>query len=136
MKSGVLRKSQRFLVPLMLALSAALLIRGHDAPGGGFSGGLLAATAFALRFVALNPHPEEHSPSLPARYALAIGLLALILGAVWPMLAGKPVLASVDTEIVIPPNAHLGSSLLFECGIYLVSCGAGVLILQSALKRP
>ena len=48
MDSIILRTTTRLLFPLMLVFSVFLLIRGHNEPGGGFAGGLTAATAFAL----------------------------------------------------------------------------------------
>ena len=43
------------LTALMLIASLFILLRGHNAPGGGFIGGLVAAAAFALQAAALGP---------------------------------------------------------------------------------
>jgi multicomponent Na+:H+ antiporter subunit B len=48
MNSVILSTATRFLVPLIVLLSVFVFFRGHNEPGGGFIGGLLAATAFAL----------------------------------------------------------------------------------------
>ena len=48
MNSLILSTATRLLMPLILLLSIFVFFRGHNAPGGGFVGGLLAATAFAL----------------------------------------------------------------------------------------
>ena len=48
MNSLILSTCTRLLVPLILAVSVFVFFRGHNEPGGGFIGGLLAATAFAL----------------------------------------------------------------------------------------
>ena len=48
MNSLILSTATRVLVPLILVLSVFVFFRGHNEPGGGFIGGLLAATAFAL----------------------------------------------------------------------------------------
>jgi len=48
MKSLILSTATRVLAPVILLLSVFVFLRGHNAPGGGFVGGLLAATAFAL----------------------------------------------------------------------------------------
>ena len=48
MNSLILSTATRLLMPLILALSVFVFFRGHNEPGGGFIGGLLAATAFAL----------------------------------------------------------------------------------------
>ena len=39
-------------MPLLLLFAVFLLLRGHNEPGGGFVGGLVAAAAFALYAIA------------------------------------------------------------------------------------
>ena len=46
--SPILRTATRLLMPLLLLFAVFLLLRGHNEPGGGFVGGLVAAAAFAL----------------------------------------------------------------------------------------
>ena len=46
MLSTILRTATRFMLPLLLQFSLFLLLRGHNEPGGGFAGGLVAAAAF------------------------------------------------------------------------------------------
>ena len=46
--SPIFRTAARLLMPLLLLFSVFLLFRGHNQPGGGFVGGLIAAAAFAL----------------------------------------------------------------------------------------
>ena len=48
MNSLVLSTVTRLLAPLLLVFSIFVLLRGHNEPGGGFIGGLLAAIAFIL----------------------------------------------------------------------------------------
>jgi multicomponent Na+:H+ antiporter subunit B len=54
MNSLILGTATRFLMPLMLLFSIFLLLRGHNMPGGGFAGGLVAAAAFALYSIAAS----------------------------------------------------------------------------------
>lgn len=50
MKSNtvILHTAALAIMPLQLMFSVFLLLRGHDEPGGGFIGGLVAASAFVL----------------------------------------------------------------------------------------
>ena len=41
----------RLLLPLALMISMYFLMRGHNAPGGGFVGGLVFATAIILQYI-------------------------------------------------------------------------------------
>ena len=52
MFSIILSTASRYLLPLMLIFSFFLLLRGHNEPGGGFVGGLVAAAAYALYLIA------------------------------------------------------------------------------------
>ncbi|HYI68762.1 MAG TPA: MnhB domain-containing protein [Skermanella sp.] len=55
MDSLILRTATRLLLSLMLLFSFFILLRGHNEPGGGFIGGLIAASAFALHSIAFGP---------------------------------------------------------------------------------
>ena len=52
MKSIILSATARFLLPILFMFSLFLLVRGHNLPGGGFVGGLVAAAAFVLYAIA------------------------------------------------------------------------------------
>ena len=52
MNALILRISARYLAPMLIAVSLLLLLRGHNDPGGGFIGGLLAASALSLQALA------------------------------------------------------------------------------------
>ena len=52
--SPIFRTAARLLMPLLLLFSVFLLLRGHNEPGGGFVGGLVAAAAFALYAIAFG----------------------------------------------------------------------------------
>ena len=48
MRGLILRTATTWLMPVLLLFSLFLLLRGHNEPGGGFAGGLVAAAAFVL----------------------------------------------------------------------------------------
>ena len=52
MNSVILRAGSRLLAVLLLVFSVYMLLRGHNAPGGGFIGGLIAASAFVVFAIA------------------------------------------------------------------------------------
>ncbi|CAM5212606.1 hypothetical protein ALON55S_05325 [Alishewanella longhuensis] len=92
MRSLILSTGTTIILPLLLLFSLFLLLRGHDEPGGGFIGGLVAAAAIALKLFAddypsakslLRVHPLQivgvGTPLRPCRpylrYLLAITFL-------------------------------------------------------------
>ncbi|HET6398987.1 MAG TPA: MnhB domain-containing protein, partial [Candidatus Thermoplasmatota archaeon] len=82
MRSVILGASSRTLVALLLVFSLYLLIRGHNEPGGGFAGGLLAATAFILYALAYGTPAARRAVGVPPTRLLAIGLAVALLSAI------------------------------------------------------
>src|SRR5699024_8982715 len=63
--------------------SLYLLVSGHNLPGGGFAGGLLAGIALAIRYVAGGRFELEQSLKIPAGIILGSGLaIAAVAGLV------------------------------------------------------
>ncbi|HLW40594.1 MAG TPA: MnhB domain-containing protein, partial [Brumimicrobium sp.] len=48
MRSLILNTVSKILLPLLILFSVFVLLRGHNLPGGGFVGGLVASIAFIL----------------------------------------------------------------------------------------
>jgi multicomponent Na+:H+ antiporter subunit B len=71
----------RGLYPLMLAASVWILLRGHNEPGGGFIGGMVAVAATAMLAVARGSEfAQGRMPLGPLRLAAAGVLLGLLAG--------------------------------------------------------
>ena len=54
MNTLIFRTMAPYLTSLMLLFSVFVLLRGHNEPGGGFIGGLIAASAFAIYGIAFG----------------------------------------------------------------------------------
>jgi multicomponent Na+:H+ antiporter subunit B len=61
----------------VLLFSLFLLFRGHNEPGGGFVGGLVAATAFALYAIAYGIVRARQALRVDPRTLIGIGLFTL-----------------------------------------------------------
>ncbi|MEJ5866760.1 hydrogen gas-evolving membrane-bound hydrogenase subunit E [Pseudokineococcus sp. 5B2Z-1] len=126
----VLRVGTRLLAPLMVALGAYLLWRGHDEPGGGFIAALVLGTAVALGHLAGGRAPFARTPRA-LRPSLLVGgglLVALGTGLV-PLLGGDALLAPFD----LPLLGALGvtSALVFDVGVLLLVLGLAVAAVHS-----
>ena len=125
--------ASRWLLPLALVVSVYILLRGHNAPGGGFVAGLITSVALVLQYIA---HGSAWAASrLRIDYArlAAAGLLvagATGTGAWW---FGKPFLTSAHAEPVVPVLGALAlaSAALFDIGVYLAVVGTTMLALVS-----
>ncbi len=135
MYSLILATAIRILLPLMLLFSLFLLLRGHNEPGGGFVGGLVAAAAFALYSLA---HGEQEGRRLlrvnPLRL-VATGLLMALASGLFPLFTGLPFLTAAWSSMPVPGIGHAGTPLLFDAGVYLLVVGIALLIIFTLMEE-
>ena len=130
MSSLILSTATRYLLPLLLLFSIFLLLRGHNDPGGGFVGGLVAAAALALYGLAFGPVEARRLLKVEPRRLIGIGLLlALSSGLVAVLFLGRPFMTGVWSTIELPALGKPGTPLLFDLGVYLVVVGVTLTIL-------
>lgn len=116
----LLEEATRLLVPVILLASVWLLLRGHNAPGGGFIGGMVAVSATSLLAVtrgadaacAALPLEPLRLSCLGVLVALAAGLPALFLGA--------PYMTHLWGELF---GLKVSTVLIFDLGVYLAVWG-------------
>ncbi|HEX7154818.1 MAG TPA: Na+/H+ antiporter subunit B [Thermoanaerobaculia bacterium] len=133
MTSLILRTAARYLVPLLLLFSIFTLLRGHNLPGGGFAGGLLAATAVALYIFAWDAADAKRAIPIDSHLVIGIGLAIVIASGLGGMLAGDPFLTG--KWAAIGKDTAIGTPLLFDVGVYLVVFGASVMMIFSLTGR-
>jgi multicomponent Na+:H+ antiporter subunit B len=137
MISLILRTTTRFLVTLLLLFSIFLLLRGHNEPGGGFVGGLVAADALALYAIAYDVAATRHVLRVDPHTLIGIGLLAAIGSGLLPLFRGQPFLTGQWGYLHLPglSKVDLGSPLLFDTGVYLVVLGVTLTIILSLAEE-
>jgi multicomponent Na+:H+ antiporter subunit B len=125
MKSSILQTAARSLLTPFLLLSLLILYRGHNQPGGGFVGGLVAASAFVLYTVAYGKDAAQRRLRLPAASFIGAGLLTAIASAAWPMAYSIPMMTGLWLHVHLPLAGlqHFGTPLLFDLGVYLTVFG-------------
>ena len=96
MRGLILPTATTYLMPVLLVFSVFLLLRGHNEPGGGFAGGLVAASAFVLLSIADDVDAARRALRVDPRSPVGIGLLIMLrVGFVAPLLGGEPYLTSL-----------------------------------------
>ena len=123
MKSVILAALSRLIFGLLLLFSIFLLLRGHNLPGGGFVGGLVAAGAFVLQALAEGFAESRRRLRLPARVIMGIGLLVAITSGILGTFYGYPFLTGIWTTEPLPLLGKLGTPLMFDLGVYLTVLG-------------
>jgi multicomponent Na+:H+ antiporter subunit B len=132
MNSLILRETTRLLVGMMLVFSVFMLLRGHNEPGGGFIGGLIAAIAFSLYALATDAAAVRRALRIDPRTIAGVGLgIAILSGIVGVIVEGAPFLTGQWTTIA---DFKLGTPLPFDIGVYLVVVGA-VLTIVLGIKE-
>lgn len=137
MISVILRTATRVIMPLQLLFAVVLLWRGHNLPGGGFIGGLVAATAFALYALAFGVAAARRVLRVEPSSLIAGGLLVALASGAVALVAGRPFMTGVWREIVLPLLGSLpvGTPLLFDTGVFLVVWGVTLLIAFSLMEE-
>ncbi|MGQ9848769.1 MAG: Na+/H+ antiporter subunit B [Aggregatilineaceae bacterium] len=129
MDSVVLRTAIRYLLPLLLLFSVFALLRGHNEPGGGFVGGLVASSAFALYAIAFDvERARQLLPGSPRRL-IGLGLLVAAFSGMIGVLVGEPFMTAQWDNRPIPVIGKLGTPLLFDIGVYLTVIGVVLTII-------
>ena len=131
-RSILLEVLVRFLFHPAMVVSVYLLFVGHNAPGGGFAGGLLAGLALVARYLAGGRYELGEAAPLDAGRLLGGGILLAAGTAAVPLIFGQQVLQSTWFEGSLGPfGISVGTSTLFDIGVYLVVLGVVLDILRS-----
>ena len=131
MSTLILRTATRYLAPLLLLFSLFLLWRGHHEPGGGFVGGLVAATAFVLVALGEGSGAARRALRWPPTRLVALGLATSALAGLPALVGGRPYLSG---QWLDPQGLGLGTPLLFDLGVYLTVTGVAVSMLLSLME--
>ena len=133
MRGLILPTATTYLMPVLLLLSLFLLLRGHNEPGGGFAGGLVAAAAFVLLSVASGVSVARRALQVDPRSLIGVGLVLMIVsGFLGPLFYGEPYLTSHWWTFPVGDyEVALGTPLLFDIGVYLGVAGTILLIVFS-----
>jgi len=133
-RSKIFQITVDWLQPLLLLFSLILLLRGHNAPGGGFSGGLVAGAAFILAALARGTaHVRDQMPC-SAGTLVKLGLILGFIAAVLPALLGLPVFTGLWIEPKLPVIGTAGSFLIFDTGVYLLVMGFIIGVLMNTAR--
>ena len=123
MNSLILQIAVRVLFPILLIASLLSLFRGHHEPGGGFIGGLVAASAFVLYTFAYGAQATELKMRLRPLMFIIAGLLSAFTATLLPLLFGLGYLEAMWAGFYLPVIGRPGTPLLFDLGVYLVVIG-------------
>lgn len=128
MKSLILSVATRLLLPLLLLFSFFLLLRGHNEPGGGFVGGLVASAAFALYTISAGVEQARNAIRYETVTFIGVGLFIAVISAILPLFLDQPFFTILWYPYEVPVLGKVGTALTFDLGVYLVVIGATLTI--------
>lgn len=136
-RSLVLEVTTRLIFPTMMVLSVYFFFSGHNAPGGGFAGGLTAGLALVLRYLAGGRYELGEAVPIDAGKILGLGLALAAGTALTSLFLGAPPLSSAVFEVTLPLLGHikLVTALFFDLGVYLIVVGLVLDVLRSLGAR-
>lgn len=128
MSSLILRTANGIIFPLTLLLALYMALKGHNMPGGGFIGGLIAAVALVLYRMSHGTDAMMRLMPIHPRVLVAVGLAIATLTGITPLFFGEPMLRSIAPYINFGfgDDVHVPSALFFDIGVLLVVIGVSV----------
>jgi multicomponent K+:H+ antiporter subunit A len=132
----------RLLLPIAGMVSVYFLLRGHQAPGGGFVGGLVMATAVIAQYMVSGTLWVESRLRVHPLTWMGLGLLAAAAAGILAWGTSMPFLTARTSDLHLPMlgEIHLSSVLLFDLGVYMLVIGATMLMLvvlaHQSLRSP
>ena len=133
----ILEVLARLMFPLMMLFSVYLLLAGHDHPGGGFAGGLVAGLALTLRYLAGARYELAEALPLQPGALLGSGLVLAVAAGIAPVALGGTIFQSAVAHLHLPVlgELHVASAMVFDIGVYLLVLGVVLDFLRSLGSR-
>jgi multicomponent Na+:H+ antiporter subunit A len=130
--------SVRVVFHAVVLMSLWLLFAGHNQPGGGFVGGLLAGSAIALRYVAGGMGEVRGRSRFRPWTVLGVGLLVAGATAGIPLLFGESLLEVGVASLDLPAigAVKVSSALVFDVGVYLAVVGMVLMAFEAFGDEP
>lgn len=125
MRTVIFRTVAPYFASLMVLFSIFVLLRGHNEPGGGFIGGLIAASAFAIYGIACGVSPVRRAIYFHPMAISGFGLLLGSMAGVLSVFSGVPFMTGLWIyPVVLGVELPLSTVLMFDVGVYFVVVGS------------
>jgi multicomponent Na+:H+ antiporter subunit A len=136
-ESMIFEQVTRMIFHITVLVSVYVALRGHNAPGGGFAGGLIAGSAFVFRLLAGGTAERPAVSRLSPVALIAVGMMLAIGTGLAALLAGNEFMESSIFHVDVPlvGDVKLVTSAVFDIGVYLLVIGVVILVLSHLASR-
>jgi len=128
----------RLLLPVTFLAAIALLVKGYQSVGDGFSAGVTAASGILLQYLAFKP--SEVRELAPVRYSMMIAMAGLLLAfsvVFMPVLFGLPLLTHFprpDENVTILGTLEFHTAILFDLGVFGLVFGFIITTMRALMR--
>lgn len=133
--SLILKIGARYMQPLLLVASIFLMTRGHNDPGGGFVGGLVASTGFSLLAFAEGVVTAKKALFFDSRSFIPLGLFCALGSGLIAFFFDTPFMTGYWLPFDIPIFGHFGVPSLFDLGVYFTVLGVTLTIIFNTVSQ-
>jgi multisubunit Na+/H+ antiporter MnhB subunit len=137
MNSEVFRNIAGRLPFILTLISLAVLFRGHNKPGGGFIGGIIAAIPFVLYGLAFSVEKLNKKLFLSPLKFIVLGLFLASSALLFPMLIGDDAFSGIWLEPFYAEGIKIaiGTPLMFDVGVYFLVFGVIITIFSLIIEQ-
>jgi len=136
MRTLIFRTAAPFLTSLMLLFSVFVLLRGHNEPGGGFIGGLIAVAAFAVQGIAFGVPEVRRALRVHPMAISGFGLFLSAMSGLASVIFRVPFMSGIWwSPSLLGVTVDLSTVLFFDIGVYLVVVGSLTSVALSLEER-
>lgn len=124
MNSVIFRTIAPLIVAVMVVFSIFVLLRGHNEPGGGFIGGLIAASAIVIYGMASGASEVRRALKVDPLGLAGFGVFIAGLSGLLSLFVGAPFLTGLWTTFHLKEGSiSVSTPMLFDIGVYFVVFG-------------
>lgn len=123
--SPLLATGTRSMVPTLVLFSIYLLFVGHDIPGGGFAGGLIASLSLLLVYLSFGARGLRRALPVEPDTIMGVGLLLAVTAGIIGAVSEGTFLTYTFLEWSTPiiGDVKVSTILLFDLGVYILVIG-------------
>lgn len=131
MNSLILQIASKYLKAILLIVGVIALFRGHNHPGGGFIGGLIAALSIVYGSLAYTSKQMRKRLRIQPEGYIGMGLLLIVLSFIPSIIKTESLMKGVWVTLDVPliSEIKLGTPFLFDVGVFFTVIGVVLMFL-------
>lgn len=129
----ILRTTTSLIAFILFGFAIYLLLAGHNAPGGGFVGGLVTSGAIILMYMSYGIEAVDKILPVNFRTFIPVGLLIALSTGLGSFIFNVPFLSHTYGYFHVPifGEIELATAMIFDLGVFVTVLGVTMTIILS-----